>query len=142
MFNSGTSPPIFCGHSCRTVIASESNPSYLRVQPLDTSGLATLLLSQVGFGGTLGFLLGYGLKKVAAIVLKIVALVSGLFMLGLTWLAWIGVVTINFNAFANTAGNSFANALAALAASLAFVGQIIPLSGSFGLGFYLGAKKG
>jgi uncharacterized membrane protein (Fun14 family) len=99
-------------------------------------------MSQVGFGGTLGFLLGYGLKKVAAIVLKIVALISGLFMLGLTWLAWIGVITINSNAFATTAGNSFANALTALAASLAFLGQIVPLGGSFGLGFYLGAKKG
>lgn len=71
------------------------------MQSLDTSGLATLILSQVGFGGTLGFLLGYGLKKVAAIVLKIIALISGLFMLGLTWLAWIGVISINFNTFAN-----------------------------------------
>jgi len=142
MFNSNSVWAIFCGHPCRTFIASESNPSYLLVQPLDTSGLATLLMSQVGFGGTLGFLLGYGLKKVAAIVLKIVALISGLFMLGLTWLAWIGVITINSNAFATTAGNSFANALTALAASLAFLGQIVPLGGSFGLGFYLGAKKG
>ena len=112
------------------------------MQSLDTSGLATLILSQVGFGGTLGFLLGYGLKKVAAIVLKIIALISGLFMLGLTWLAWIGVISINFNTFANAAGNSFTGAITALAASLAFVGQIFPLGGSFGLGFYLGAKKG
>ena len=109
---------------------------------VDGNGLITLLLSQVGFGGTLGFLLGYGLKKVAAIVFKILALVSGLFMLGLTWLAWIGVITFNFNALASSAGNSFTNALTALAASLAFVGQIFPLGGSFGFGFYLGAKKG
>jgi len=109
---------------------------------MDTSGLAALLVSQVGFGGTLGFLLGYGLKKVAAIVFKVIALISGLFMLCLSWLAWIGVISINFNAFTTVAGNSFANALTAIAASLAFVGQIVPLGGSFGLGFYLGAKKG
>ena len=109
---------------------------------MDSNGLATLLLSQVGFGGTLGFLLGYGLKKVAAIILKIVALISGLFMLGLTWLASIGVITLNFNALANTAGNSFANALTAIVGSIAFIGQVFPLGGSFGLGFYLGAKKG
>jgi len=109
---------------------------------LDSSGIVALLLSQVGFGGTLGFLLGYGLKKVAAIVFKILALVSGLFMLGLTWLAWIGVITLNFNALASTAGNSFTNSITALAASLAFIGQIFPLGGSFGFGFYLGAKKG
>lgn len=109
---------------------------------MDSSGIVALLLSQVGFGGTLGFLLGYGLKKVAAIVFKILALVSGLFMLGLTWLAWIGVITLNFNALASTAGNSFTNSITALAASLAFIGQIFPLGGSFGFGFYLGAKKG
>jgi uncharacterized membrane protein (Fun14 family) len=109
---------------------------------LDNSGLATLLVSQVGFGGTLGFLLGYGIKKVAALILKIVALIAGLFMLGLTWLASIGVITVNFNAFANAAGNTFANSLTALVGSLAFVAQVFPMGGSFGLGFYLGAKKG
>ena len=109
---------------------------------LDNSGLATLLVSQVGFGGTLGFLLGYGIKKVAALIFKIVALISGLFMLGLTWLASIGVITVNFNAFANAAGNSFANSLTALVGSLAFIAQVFPMGGSFGLGFYLGAKKG
>ncbi len=109
---------------------------------LDNSGLATLLVSQVGFGGTLGFLLGYGLKKVAAIVLKIVALISGLFMLGLTWLASIGVITVNFNVFANAAGNTFANSLTAIVGSVAFIAQVFPMGGSFGLGFYLGAKKG
>ena len=90
----------------------------------------------------MGFLLGYGLKKVAAIVLKIIALISGLFMLGLTWLASIGVITVNFNAFANAAGNTFANSLTAIVGSLAFVAQVFPMGGSFGLGFYLGAKKG
>lgn len=90
----------------------------------------------------MGFLLGYGLKKVAAIVLKIVALISGLFMLGLTWLASIGVITVNFNAFANAAGNTFANSLTAIVGSLAFIAQVFPMGGSFGLGFYLGAKKG
>jgi len=90
----------------------------------------------------LGFLLGYGLKKVAALIFKIVALISGLFMLGLTWLASIGVITVNFNAFANAAGNTFANSLTALVGSLAFIAQVFPMGGSFGLGFYLGAKKG
>jgi len=82
------------------------------------------------------------MKKVAAVVLKIVALISGLFMLGLTWLASIGVITVNFNAFANAAGNTFANSLTAVVGSLAFIAQVFPMGGSFGLGFYLGAKKG
>lgn len=109
---------------------------------MDTNGLATLLATQVGFGGTLGFLLGYGLKKVAAIVLKILALVAGLFMLGLTWLASVGIITINLNAFSTAVGNAFAGTLAGLVGSLTFMAQILPMGGSFGLGFYLGAKKG
>ena len=109
---------------------------------MDTSGLATLFVTQIGFGGTLGFLLGYGLKKVATVVLKILALISGLFMLGLTWLASIGVITVNFNAFSSAVGSGFAGAMAGLVGSLAFLGQILPIGGSFSLGFYLGAKKG
>ncbi|MGA2972032.1 MAG: FUN14 domain-containing protein [Candidatus Bathyarchaeia archaeon] len=109
---------------------------------MDTSGLATLFVTQIGFGGTLGFLLGYGLKKVATVVLKILALISGLFMLGLTWLASIGVITVNFNAFSSAVDSGFAGAIAGLVGSLAFLGQVLPIGGSFSLGFYLGAKKG
>ena len=109
---------------------------------LDTSGLVNLLVTQVGFGGTLGFLLGYGLKKVAAIVLKIAALISGLFMLGLTWLASTGVITVNFNAFSSIIGSAFTNSVAGLVSSITVLGEALPISGSFGVGFYLGAKKG
>jgi uncharacterized membrane protein (Fun14 family) len=109
---------------------------------LDSSSWATLLATQVGFGGSFGFLLGYGLKKVATILLKIAALIAGLFMLALTWLASIGVITINFNAFTSTIENNLAGAISALLASLAWAAQVLPMGGSFGLGFYLGAKKG
>jgi uncharacterized membrane protein (Fun14 family) len=112
------------------------------VYALDYSGWATLLAAQIGFGGTFGFLLGYGLKKVATLLLKICALVAGLFMLVLTWLASIGVVTINLGAFTSTMDNGMAGALSALVASLVWAAQILPIGGSFGLGFYLGAKKG
>ena len=101
-----------------------------------------MIATQIGFGGTLGFLLGYGLKKVAAIVLKILALVAGMFMLGLTWLASMGVITVNFNAFTSSVENSFAGIISAMVGSLALVAQVLPIGGSFGLGFYLGAKKG
>jgi uncharacterized membrane protein (Fun14 family) len=79
---------------------------------MDSSGWATLVATQIGFGGTFGFLLGYGLKKVATVLFKIAALIAGLFMLALTWLASIGVITLNFNAFALTMENGMAGALA------------------------------
>jgi len=109
---------------------------------LDNGWLASILATQIGFGGTFGFLLGYGLKKIATVVFKIVALVSALFMLALTWLASIGIVTVNYNTITSTAGSSFTGAMAAVVSSMAFLGQIFPIGGSFGLGFYIGAKKG
>jgi len=90
----------------------------------------------------LGFLLGYGLKKIAAVLLKILALVAALFALALTWLASIGVVTVNSNAFTSTLANSFTGTMAAAISSFAVIAQMFPIGGSFGLGFYLGAKKG
>jgi uncharacterized membrane protein (Fun14 family) len=109
---------------------------------LDNSSWATLLATQVGFGGSFGFLLGYGLKKVATIILKIAALIAGLFMLALTWLASTGVITINFNTFTSAMENNLTGAISALIGSLAWAAQVLPMGGSFGLGFYLGAKKG
>jgi len=49
---------------------------------------------------------------------------------------------VNFNAFTSSVENTFAGAISALIGSLTFAAQILPIGGSFGLGFYLGAKKG
>jgi len=114
----------------------------LHVLHLDTGGLATLIVSQIGFGGTLGFLLGYGLKKVAAILLKAVALVSALFLLVMVWLSSVGIITFDINAFTATADNTLAGSVVGLVSFLTFLVQVLPMGGSFGLGFYLGAKKG
>jgi uncharacterized membrane protein (Fun14 family) len=119
-----------------------SNGRTTCVSPLDSSGWATIVATQIGFGGTFGFLLGYGIKKVATVVLKIAALIAGLFMLGLTWLASIGVISFNFDAFTSTMENGMTGALAALVGSVMWAAQVLPIGGSFGLGFYLGAKKG
>ena len=116
--------------------------SFCCVCELDNSGWATLIATQVGFGGTFGFLLGYGLKKVATVILKVTALIAGLFMLALTWLASIGIISVNFNAFTSNMESGLAGAFAAIVSSLMWAAQIFPIGGSFGLGFYLGAKKG
>ena len=141
MFNSKKKTPTLCYLSCRIFNASQRR-AHCSVYALDNSGWASLLATQIGFGGTLGFLLGYGLKKVAAILLKIAALIGGLFMLALTWLASIGVITINFNAFTTVMKSNMGGAISALVGSLALAAQVVPMGGSFGLGFYIGAKKG
>lgn len=115
---------------------------FMSVLALDYGELATFIATQIGFGGTLGFLLGYGLKKIAAIVLKIMALVAGLFSLALAWLASIGVISVNFNAFTSIMDSALANVVGTVIGGATFFAQILPISGSFGLGFYLGARKG
>ncbi len=112
------------------------------MEALTNSDWATLIATQVGFGGTFGFLLGYGLKKIATIVLKIAAIIAGLFMLVLTWLASIGIISINLNAVTSNMESGLAGAFGAIASALVWTAQVFPMGGSFGLGFYLGAKKG
>jgi uncharacterized membrane protein (Fun14 family) len=131
----------YAGSRAESLIPESTRALYY-VCALDNNGLATLIATQVGFGGTLGFLLGFGLKKVAAVILKILALVTGLFTLGLAWLASIGVISFNFNAFSTNMGNAFDGVIAALVGSLTLLAQVLPMGGSFSLGFYLGAKKG
>ncbi len=90
----------------------------------------------------MGFLLGYGMKKLTTFFLKIVALTSSLFMLGIAWLASIGVVTLNLDAFTSTLEIGLGDAIANLVTLFAFLAQILPITGSFALGFYAGARKG
>ena len=142
MFNCRRVGSDLCYQSFRTFNGLVLAQSHRDVHSLDNGWLASILATQVGFGGTLGFLLGYGLKKVATVLLKVAALISALFMLGLMWLASIGVISVNYNAFASSVGNSFTGTMAAFLSSLVFLGQVFPMGGSFGLGFYIGAKKG
>jgi uncharacterized membrane protein (Fun14 family) len=90
----------------------------------------------------MGFLLGYGLKKIATVVFKIIALICAFFTLAMTWLASTGIITVNYNVFTNTVGSTLDATLAALVSSLTLLAQVLPMGGSFGLGFYIGAKKG
>jgi len=92
------------------------------------------MFGDVGVGGIVGFITGYALKK----FLKIVATLIGAYILSLFWLQQKGVITINTERLFNLTGSVTQQVLT--------LGQkvigILPGTGAFVAGFYIGFKKG
>jgi len=97
----------------------------------------TPLAYQIGIGGMGGFIAGYALKK----MMKIVAIVIGLFILVLVYLGYRGIITINYGEL----GNAVSGALGLSGQAAELITPIIahlPFAGAFGFGFFLGFKIG
>ena len=95
------------------------------------------LAAELGIGGVGGFIGGYALKK----LLKIVAVVIGLFILALVYLGYRGIISINYVEL----GNTVSEALGLSGQVSEWIPQIIahlPFAGAFGLAFFLGFKMG
>jgi uncharacterized membrane protein (Fun14 family) len=101
------------------------------------SEIVTPLVYQVGAGGVGGFIAGYALKK----LLKIVAVIIGLFILALVYLGYKGYISINYSALANVVSST----LGLTGQASEWITPIIshlPFVGVFGLAFFLGFKMG
>lgn len=97
----------------------------------------TPLAYQLGLGGIGGFIAGYALKK----LMKIVAIIIGIFILALIYLGYKGIITINFGELEKAISNALGftgQATGVIATIIAF----LPSVGAFGLGFLLGFKMG
>jgi uncharacterized membrane protein (Fun14 family) len=111
----------------------------------------------MGGGFFVGILIGYALKK----VIKLVAVIVGLFLAGLAYLQYHQIANINWNklqhisegaittlsnALIQISGISLSSgdghAAAATASSLAMTSFGIPLTGSMSAGFTIGFMKG
>ena len=107
----------------------------------------------LGGGFFLGILIGYALKK----VIKMVAVIVGLFLAGLAYLQHQQIANINWNklqtvsegaittlsnAIIQIPGFGDSNHAAATASSLAMTSFGIPLTGSMSAGFTIGFMKG
>ncbi len=108
----------------------------------------------IGGGFLVGILIGYALKK----VIKLVAVIVGLFLAGLTYLQYHQIANINWNKLQTVsegAITTLSNAIiqipgissgdghaAATASSLAITSFGIPLTGSVSAGFTIGFMKG
>ena len=110
--------------------------------------------ASLGGGFFVGILIGYALKK----VIKIVAIIAGLFLAGLAYLQHQQIANINWNklqtVLSEGAITTLSNAIiqiqssgdgshaVATASSLAMTSFGIPLTGSMSAGFTIGFMKG
>jgi|SRR5215218_5275417 len=105
----------------------------------------------IGGGFFVGFLIGYALKK----VIKLLAVIVGLFLAGLAYLQYHQIANINWNKLQTvpegvitTLSNvivqmsAFGDSSHTATASLAMTSFGIPLTGSISAGFTIGFIKG
>jgi uncharacterized membrane protein (Fun14 family) len=109
----------------------------------------------IGGGFFVGVLIGYALKK----IIKIAAIVVGLFLAGLAYLQYHQIANINWNKLQQLSDGAITtlsnvlikipgissadgHAAAATASSLAITSFGIPLTGSMSAGFTIGFMKG
>ncbi|NJE25378.1 hypothetical protein K1720_05135 [Thermococcus argininiproducens] len=96
----------------------------------DISGI----MGDMGIGAVVGFITGYALKKFIKIVLTLI----GAYILSLFWLQQKGVISINTDALFNLAESATTSTLTLAERAIG----ILPGTGAFVAGFYLGFRKG
>ena len=104
---------------------------------ISLSNLLTPLVGELGIGGVGGFLVGFALKKAA----KILAVIVGLFALGLQYLAYENIISIDYTAlqvFANELLGQTTGAQTWLTDFIVYA----PFGAAFIGGLYLGLQKG
>jgi len=103
----------------------------------ETPSILTPLVAQLGVGGIGGLCVGYAVKKVA----KVVAVIIGLFFLGLQYLAYKGVIDVNYGALEEWGANALGSTVAAESVLAAMIANL-PFAASFVLGFGMGLRMG
>lgn len=104
------------------------------------------MLTSVSSGGIAGFLIGYAIKK----GIKIIMTVAGLFLAGLAYLNYQGLISVDWTNIAAASNKAFAGFSNSTGYISAVDSQVIPtlmnfgvpLTGSFAAGFVLGCIKG
>jgi len=113
------------------------NPSTIESSMSEQSSFLTPLITQLGVGGVIGLCIGYALKKVA----KLVAVILGLFSLGLIYLESQGLISVDWlgvEAWGNTALSS----LSEMEGILGTILSNLPLAGGILIGFGIGVRMG
>ncbi len=94
--------------------------------------LSPEIFKQLGFGASMGFLIGFTFKR----IFKLALFVVGVYIISLVWLADLGLISVNWEKLAssvNTIFLSFDSFIKTLFKTLSF-------GGSFIIGFALGMK--
>jgi uncharacterized membrane protein (Fun14 family) len=103
--------------------------------------LATLM-AEATASGTIGFLVGYGLRKIVGIMLKVTAVAVALFTIPLVPLAALGIVQVDFAALARLLEKLFTSLAEFVISLLPSMMRMFPVTGGFALGLVAGVMKG
>jgi uncharacterized membrane protein (Fun14 family) len=101
------------------------------------SELISPIVYQIGAGGILGFIVGYAIKK----LLKIIAVIVGLFAIALIYLGYTGIINVDYDKLTVAIKGIIGN----LGGASEWITPIIaslPFAGTFMLGAVIGLKKG
>ncbi|KYH39316.1 MAG: hypothetical protein AYL28_000910 [Candidatus Bathyarchaeota archaeon B23] len=98
--------------------------------------ILTPVAGEVGIGAVGGFLVGYALKKIA----KVVAVILGLGFLILQYLAYKGIIVINYDALQDWVLHLL-GLTEGTQSTLVDILSHIPFGASFALGLYIGFKR-
>lgn len=101
------------------------------------SEILSPLAFQFGVGGIGGFIVGYTAKKIG----KLIVILIGLFFLLLLYLGYSGMISIDYDKLLQAIGNGLGLGGQALQWLVGII-SILPFTGSFALGFFLGLKMG
>jgi uncharacterized membrane protein (Fun14 family) len=108
-----------------------------------STDIVTSTAATVGGGFFGGLLFGYAIKK----VVKLIAVIAGLFITGLVYLQYQQIASFDWNRIEAMAGAALGNVTAHIStnqelATLAMSNFGIPLSGSMSAGFAVGFMRG
>jgi len=95
------------------------------------------IVFQLGAGGIFGFLVGYTIKK----LLKLAALILGIFALILMYLEYSGLINVNYERLSQIVQGFLSSSGNVSHLLVTFVSHL-PFAGSFTVGAVLGLKKG
>jgi uncharacterized membrane protein (Fun14 family) len=93
------------------------------------------IVYQLAVGGFGGYLIGYALKKVT----KMVAFIIAVILFAIIYLAYSGILNINFDGFTKEVQNALGYSAQAVPSLTPFISNL-PLIGSFLLGLFIAYK--
>ena len=104
------------------------------------------ILASVSSGGIAGFLIGYAVKK----GIKIIMTIAGLFLAGLAYLNYQGLISVDWDQVVSTSSSTVAEFSNSAGYLSVLDSQVVPtlmnfgvpLTGSFATGFVFGCLKG
>ena len=101
------------------------------------SELLPPIIFQFGAGGIGGFIVGFAIKKIS----KLLAILAGIFIAFLLYLATQGIIAVNYEALWNALESFLAFAKESAIWLIGFI-SLLPFMGSFIAGLILGFKIG